>query len=157
MEPFQTISCMRTRNNWPCGFPATQSFVGCRWREQVRPRHDAVFPPDAQCPHWHQHRSHVGCDRPWIDEASTTPVQPLSPPTDWCTEIITPHKHHQQQQQHFWIAPNKVWPSGVIVKALDSKLTGHDFDSRPFCCHVTTLSKLLSHTHTHTCLCQQAV
>jgi len=42
---------------------------------------------------------------------------------------------------------------GVMVKALACDSKGHEFNSRPFRCQVTTLGKLF----THMCLCYQAV
>jgi len=42
---------------------------------------------------------------------------------------------------------------GGMVMALTSDSRGREFNSRPFCCQVTTLGKLF----THMCLCHQAV
>ena len=40
-----------------------------------------------------------------------------------------------------------------MVKALACDSSGREFNSRPFCCQVTTLGKLF----THMCFCDQAV
>jgi len=47
----------------------------------------------------------------------------------------------------------RVWPGGVMAKALASDSRVCEFNSRPFRCQVTTLGKLF----THMCLCHQAV
>jgi len=43
-------------------------------------------------------------------------------------------------QRHY-----EVWPGGVMVKVLACDSRSLKFNSRPFCCQVTTLGKLFTH------------
>jgi len=47
----------------------------------------------------------------------------------------------------------KISCGDLVVRAMDSRLNGCEFDSRPRCCRVTTIGKLF----THMCSCYQAV
>jgi len=49
--------------------------------------------------------------------------------------------------------PSNGWLGSLVVTALDLRLDGREFNSRPWRCRVTTLGKLF----TPMCLCHKAV
>jgi len=79
-----------------------------------------------------------------------------------CNRWMTLNDTHVRREWHFshdhrpisaYIYMVCVWPGGVVVRALDSRLEDRGFDSRPPRCQVRILGKLFTRTHTH---CHQA-